>query len=278
MAAQFSWASFADVGIGAFTAYLGAKDERKYGARIHAAQMRTAKAIAAAENLVREGQNEVRSANRALASKVREINNNNILRNASDRIDAATRSALRVQDTTVRGSFEASVQGAEALGEQMARAAASGLGGAGIRAMSTGTSMRVARRQQALQELGEDQSYEAAQARAGIMADAYRGLQGGPLTAGTDVRQSVAQFDSGYQGESTASALIRGLFDKKDSLKTLLGSLVDDTPKAKPSVAHPVYSPSVTGTPIGELYPGAQAYPVTNSSVVGTPLAPITFN
>lgn len=253
--ATFSWAAAADVGLGLFGAFAGASAKRSQ---------------ARAENLLREGANEVARSRRGLAATVRGINNRRSMEAASDAQDAATVSAGRTADAVTRRNFEASIQAAEQWGAAAARGAASGLGGSGIEALSQVTSLRIARAQEQLEEQGQQQTYEAARAGQRIMSNALMGLEQGPLTARVDYGRS--------EGPSIAGALVQGLLEKRDSARVLLGSLVPG-PQAE---VQAVPGGTVEGAPLppaGAREPASFAFtsPVPDQNIHGAPLEPRGF-
>lgn len=212
--AEFSWAAAADVGLGLLggaTKALGA-----YGAH------GLAKANAKAANIVREGQNDVRRSQTRLAATVRSINNTRIMEAAGKAHAGATTDALRTGDAISRAGFERSIQSAEARGRAATASAASGLGGAGIDAISQVAEMQLARRQEAAESRDEQVLGAATQRGDDIISSALMGLAQGPLTMGLDQRKNTVG-----SGPNVAGLLIAGLMDKKDSLQVMLGSLYD---------------------------------------------------
>lgn len=253
--ATFSWAAAADVGLGLLGAFGSAS---------------ASKAQADAENTIRRVNNEVASSQRGLAATVRSINNRRITEAAGRAQDAAVSTAARTADAVTRRSFEESIQAAEQMGANAARGAASGLGGAGIEAMSQVTSLQIARRQELLESQGQQTVYEASRATVGIMADALMGLEQGPLTARQDFSRSSAP--------GMASALIGGLLSKRDSLQVLLGSLVPG-PQATTQPIPESYVGSTPLPPAGAPEPASFAFttPVPEVNIQGTPLPPRGF-
>lgn len=254
--AQFSWAAAADVGIG----LLGAIGSNKLS-----------RAKADADNAVREGNNQIASAQRGLAATIRGINNKRMMEAAGKNLDAATRNAGRTADAVTRGDFEASIKGAEQWGAQAAKSAGSGLGGGGIEAISRSTSLQIERRKELMESQGRDVTYEAAQQTTQIMSNALMGLEQGPLTARMDFSKSYAP--------NMASALIAGLLSKRDSLSVMLGSLV---PGQEPT-SQPIPSGDAAGQPIPPAGPPvvqadfAFTTPVPDSTIAGVPLPPRSF-
>jgi len=251
--ATFSWAAAADVGIG----LVGALGKNA-----------AARATADAENTVRQVNNEVASAQRGLAATVRILNNKRIMEAAGQNLDAMTRQAGRTTDALTRQDFEGSIKGAEQWGAQAARAAGSGLGGAGIEAISRTTSLQIQRRQEQFDSQADDITYEQAQATTRVMSNALLSLEQGPLTARQDFSRSYAP--------GVASALIGGLLSKRESLQTLLGSMV---PGEGP-VSQPIPDRTAVGNPIPPAGPPVEradfafTTPVPDVNIVGVPLQP----
>lgn len=238
--AEFSWAAAGDVGlglVGGLTKGLAA-----------AGASEIAQANADAANTVRQAKNAVARSARNLAGTVRSLNNQRLMEAAGERVNTLTGNAARVSDSFARNNFEASIRGAEAWGQASARVAASGLGGAGIEAISRTTQAQIDRAQQVRESGQADVMFDQSQATRNVVSNALVGLAGGPLTAQQDYSFNSAPSSS----TGVAGALIGGLLDKKSSLATLLGSLVGDG---------------------GNPPQGATASPVTQSSVTGTPLA-----
>lgn len=250
---NFSWASAADVGMGIVSSLASALGS--YGGR---------KARAEAETLVRAAQNETRRANTELATTIRNINNRRIMERAGQHLDQATRSALRTNEAMTGRRFEESIQAAEQWGEQSARAAASGLGGSGIQAMSSVTNLQIARRKQAFEERAALQISEASRATEGVMGDAFMSMDFSTPQLNYDMRQAESASLSG----ALIDGLLGGVAAKKDSLRTLLGSLVDRPARGIQSVDRdPI---AVDRTPSW-----ADTYPVSDRRPVGRDLGPL---
>lgn len=254
--ATFSWAAAADVGLG----LLGKGLESLASAGLR-------KANAEAANLVREGQNEVRRSQANLAATVRDINNRRLMTAASERKDNLTVNAIRMSDAFASRQFEESVQAAEALGRSTSQAALAGLGGAGIRALSQTTSLMLARRQEASRAQGEAAVGDAFQQSVGQMSQAVAGMDVTPTSLGLDTRQADA---GGGLMSGLAGSLIRGLLDKRESARVLVGSLYD---QPAPVVDSAPRQPGI-GSGADFSFAPATSYPVLDSTVQGTPLAP----
>lgn len=246
--AEFSWAAAGDVGLGLLG---GATKALQSAGRTAVAQ-----ANARAANTVREGQNDVRRSGRNLAATVRTINNDRILAAAGDQLDTLTRNAVRTSDSFTRGKFENSIKDAEQWGASAARASASGLGGAGIEAISQVTSMQIARRQEAYSRTAETAVGDAAERTEGVYSKALQQLDLSPLTASLDQNHTAVPA-----GDNLAGFLIGGLLDKKDSLSVMLGSLYTNN-----------------GVPTSGAPPAAVTSPVTTSTATGTDLAPFKWD
>lgn len=245
--ADFSWAAAADVGsglIGGLSRGLTALGNAE-----------VAKSNAKAANLVREGQNEVRRSAAGLAATIRSINDDRILNAANERRDALVTNAVRTQDAFTRRDFETSVRGAEAHGRISAQVAASGLGGAGITAISKTVDLQLARAKEAAQSQEQSVAYDQGRQVEGVIPSALQALSTSPIILGYD--RSVNAVP---QSPNIAGALIAGLLDKRASLQTMLGSLKDNT------ATDPI------GQPKASFAFDATTYPVADRNVTGTPL------
>lgn len=241
--AEFSWAAAGDVGlglVGGLTKGLAA-----------AGASEIAQANANAANTIRQARNEVARSARNLAGTVRSLNNQRQMEAAGERVNTLTTNAVRTSDAFARNNFEASIRGAEAWGQASARVAASGLGGAGIQAISSTVGLQIARQNEARQSGQDAALYDASQATRNVVSNALVGLAAGPLTAQQDYSFNSAPSSS----TGVAGALIGGLLDKKSSLSTLLGSLVgSDANPPDRAIASPVASSSVEGTALPAVF------------------------
>lgn len=241
--AEFSWAAAGDVGlglVGGLTKGLGA-----------AGASEIAKANADAANTVRQARNQVARSARNLAGTIRSLNNQRLMEAAGERVNTLTANAARTSDAFARSNFEASIRGAEAWGQASARVAASGLGGAGIQAISNTVGLQIARQNEARLSGQDDALYDAAQATRNVVSNALVGLAAGPLTAQQDWSFNSAPSST----TGVAGALIGGLLDKKSSLSTLLGSLVgNDVNPPDRAIATPVVSSSVEPTTLPAVF------------------------
>jgi hypothetical protein len=253
--AEFSWAAAGDVGLG----LLGGLTKGLSGMAASSA----AKANAEAQNLIREGQNEVERSKRSLAATVRGINNDRLLRAAGKQLDVLTANAVRMSESYTKGNFEQSIKDAESMGAASLRAAASGLGGSSVAAIGQVTQLAQARQAQYRQEAQSDQLYDATQATVDVLGNALRQTSTAPLTASMQYG-----MNSINQSGSLAGALLEGLLakDKRASLQTLLGSLAGDEPRAKPTLE------VAGGASVPFEFEGAEAFPVTDSVVTPTDL------
>lgn len=254
--AEFSWAAAGDVGLGllgGLTKGLGAM-----------AANSAREANAEAQNLIREGQNEVERSKRSLAATVRGINNDRLLRAAGKQLDVLTANAIRMSESYTKGNFEQSIKDAESMGAASVRASASGLGGSSVAAIGQVTQLAQARQAQYRAEQQSDQLYDATQATVDVLGNALRQTSTAPLTASMQYgMNSINQ-----SGSTLAGALIEGLLakDKRASLQTLLGSLAGDEPRAKPVME------VAGGASVPFEFEGATAFPVTDSNVSATDL------
>lgn len=259
--ADFSWAAAADVGLGVLGGF---------------AQGRAAQAQAQAANEIREAQNSVARSASMLARTIQTINNRRILEKGGSNLDAGLRTFSRGQDAFARQGFEASVQQAEVLGRAAASAAAAGVGGSSVMAMAGVTAGALARQREYAKSQQEDVTYDQLLSLTNIMPDAVRAMDNSAISPTQNFTKDTAG--------STLSYLLGGLMSKKESLHTLLGSLVGDKTKTGGSDAfvgppdlatsYPVSQSNPIGTP---LAPMANTSPVWEYRVQGTPLPPITI-
>lgn len=228
MAAKFSWASAADVGLGLAGA-IGT-----WGAA--SARSIVSKANATAQNVVRKAQNEQRAAGLSLAATVRSISDDAILENAGAASNGAAELIARTQEAWTRGSFEQGLRDMEQLGAITARTAAAGVGGASIQAISYSLRLAQARRDERRDEQQEEQTYEMLKQRTGIMPAAASRMDLSMLNPGIDYSTNTAPSGT----PNITGALLEGLLRKKDSLQTMLNSI--PTPDAPipggPSLDH----------------------------------------
>lgn len=267
--AEFSWAAAGDVGLGLLGGV--SKGLQSMGAAS------IARSNARVANLARDGQNEVRRASRGLAATVRSLNNTRLAEAAGKQLDALVQSSVRTSDSFTRGNFEASIKDAESYGRAAAGAAAAGLGGGSIEAMSRLTLLTSERMKQNRQDTQADITYDQMQQTLGIMPQAYQRMDVSPILGNLDQGSNSSYGTNGFAG-----ALLQGLLSKKDSLQTMLGSLSGDAKQAQPqaqegAVSFPVNQSVVTGSPLAGFDFNATSYPVEQSVVNGVPLAPITL-
>lgn len=216
MAAQFSWAAAADVGLGIAGAF------GQWGAA--SAARTVARANADAANVVRGAQNQQRAANTSLAATMRSLQYKAALTNAGEASNAGSELIARTQESFTRGNFEQGLRDMEQLGAYTARAAASGVGGASVRAVSYTVRLQQARLAERTEERQGEQVYELNKARAGIFPAAASRLDISPLTGGMDYSRNVAPGGGGG-GTGLILALTQGLFSKRESLQVALDSI-----------------------------------------------------
>lgn len=266
--AEFNWEAGVDVGIGLLGGIskglgaLGAAEISKSNAR--------------AANLIREGQNMVRRANRGLAATVMNINYKRTMEAAEDQLDSATINTVRTADAFVRSKFEDSIKGAEAMGRAAVKARSGGMGGSGIEAISQVTSLQLARSAQIKEDQEAAALYDSASSGNSIISNAFRSVQTSSSAGGFDFGKNQAS------SPNIASALINGLLSKKDSLQTALGSLAPDKQSAGGDGAflgsYEDMAPASSVAQFAFEQPGADTFAVNQSSVTGVDLGPITMN
>lgn len=214
MAAQFSWAAAADVGLGVAGA-LGSWATASANRRI-------TKANADAANLVRTAQNKQKAANVTLAATARGLATKAALTNAGEAVNSGSELFARTQEAWTRGDFERGLRNMEELGAYAARAAASGMGGASVDAVSRTIQLQHARLEERSDERNAETLYELNKQRTGIMPAAVSRLDVSPLTGNFDYSQNIAPSGS---GSGLIPSLIEGLLSKPKSLQVALDSI-----------------------------------------------------
>lgn len=251
--AEFSWAAAGDVGLGLIKG-IGSGLSALGSAEI-------ANANARAANRVREGQNEVRRANAGLAGTVRSLNNQRLAEAAGKQLDVLVQNSVRTQDSFTRGNFEQTIRNAEEYGRSAAGAAAAGLGGGSIEAMSRLTLLTAERKRQVGMDAQADVTYDQMQQMLGIMPSAVQRMDTSPIVGGFDQGRNVS---TGNGMGGFAGALLNGLLEKKDSLAVLLGSLAPDMQGKRPTetaISFPVDRPYVRGEALPFEIPPVGPYP-----------------
>lgn len=213
--AGFSWAAAADVGTGiasAISAWGSASASRI-----------VSRANAEADRVVREAQNKQRAAGLSLAATMREQAYRAGLKNAGQQSNDAAVLIARSQEAWTGRRFEMGLQFAEQSGAFAARAAASGVGGASIRAVSFSQELQQSRVLQQAEERQGQSMYELIKQRAGIMPAAVSRLDVSPLTANQDYTPSFAPAGNG--GTDLLGFLATALQGKTKSLQVALDSI-----------------------------------------------------
>lgn len=217
--AQFSWASAADVGLGIAGAI------SSWGTS--SANAIVAKANAAAANKIREAQNIQRASGLSLAATMRGITDKRILGAAGDATNSASEFMARTHESWTRGNVEQGLRDMEQLGALTARAAAAGVGGSSVNAVSYSMRLQQARLSERTAEKQDETDYELIKQRSGIMPAATSRLDLSPLSANMDYStNAVAEGSSG----NLFASLLEGLLRKKDSLQVALDSIPRDAP------------------------------------------------
>lgn len=213
MAAEFSWAAAADVGMGVAGAI------SSWG--VSSANEIVAHANAEAQALVRDAQNQQRASALSLAASMRSMSYRTALTNAGQSSNDASELIARTQESWTRGNFEQGLKGIEQLGAVSARAAAAGVGGASVRAVSQTMQLQQDRLGEQQAEQQGQMSYELLKARSGIMPAAISRLDASPLSANLDYTPTIEQDgNSGLFG-----LLAQGLLSKGKSLQVALDSI-----------------------------------------------------
>lgn len=232
--AQFSWAAAADVATGiagAISSY-GTIQANKIIAEANA---KVAKANAEAANTVRKAQNQQRASGLSLAATMRSITDQRILGAAGDATNNAAEFTARTHAVWTRGNVEQGLRDMEQFGAVTARAAAAGVGGASVNAVSYSMRLQQARLAERRAEKQDETDYEFIKQRSGIMPAAMSRMDLSPLAANFDYSQNFYSPAPTGGGGSLTGLLIEGLLRKKDSLQVALDSLPRDAGTAYPT-------------------------------------------
>lgn len=213
--AGFSWAAAADVagGIGSAISAWGTASANRI----------VRKANAEAEEVVRGAQNTQRAANLSLAATMRTQAYRATLTNAGEAFNGAGEMIARTQEAFTRHNFEQGLKGLEQTGGFAARAAAAGVGGASIRAVSYSVSLQQQRFMERELERQDETMYEMVKQRTGIMPAAISRLDVSPLTANLDHTPTFQP--TGSDAGDLLGALVQGFSGKTKSLQVMLDSI-----------------------------------------------------
>jgi len=148
------------------------------------------------------------------------------LRNAGEANNSGAELLARTQESWTRGNFEQGLRDMEALGAYNARAAASGVGGASIQAVSYSMRLQQARVAERQGEKQSEITYELIKQRSGIMPAAVSRLDISPLSPNIDYSVNTASSSA----PSLTASLIQGLLTKRESLQTALNSIPQEAP------------------------------------------------
>lgn len=212
--AQFSWAAAADVasGIGGAISAWGTASANSIVSR----------ANAEAQNRIRAAQNLQRASGLSLAATMRGITDHRIMSAAGDATNSASEVIARTHEAWTRGNIEQGLRDMETFGAVTARAAAAGVGGASVNAVSYSLRLQQARLAERQGEKQDELNYEMLKQRSGIMTAASQRMDLSPLAASMDY--SLNSTPSG-EGGNLMGALLQGLLSKKDSLQVALDSI-----------------------------------------------------
>lgn len=211
MAATFSWA---DVGTGVSSAISA------WG--VASANKITAQANAESQRIIREAQNEQRASAVTLAGVMRSISYRSALSNAGVATNNASEFMARTAESYTAANFEQGLKSVEQMGAYAARAAAAGVGGASVRAISQTMQLQQSRQAQATEERQDQTMYELAKARSGIMPAAVSRLDVSPIAANLDYTPT---FDPAGNSANLLTYLTQGLMSKSNSLQVALDSI-----------------------------------------------------
>lgn len=216
----FSYAAGADVFTGLANAYAS------WAAG--SAQRTVSKAQADAQNTIRKAQNQQRAAGLSLAATMRDLSYHATLTNAGEQYNSSSELLARTSEAWARGNFEQGLRNIEQLGAYSARASAAGVGGSSVQIISQTLQLQQARLAERSASKQEDQTYELLKARAGLMPAAISRLDVSPLSPNLDYSMNLTP--AGTAGDGLASALIKGLLTKRESLQVAINSLDENKP------------------------------------------------
>lgn len=223
MAAQFSWAAAADVGLGVLGGLAS------WGTA--SANRKLAKANADAQNTIRKAQNMERASAVSLAGVMRAQGYRAALTNAGEQTNGMAEALARTQESWTRGNFEQGLRDMEQLGALTARASAAGVGGASVNAVSYSLRLSQARLAERQDERQEETQYELLKQMTGVMPATVSRLDVSPLSPNLDYSQN---FTPASSGSGLLPALMEGLLSKGKSLQVALDSIQRDEPAAAP--------------------------------------------
>lgn len=263
MAESFSWASAIDVGAGAIGGLLN-----WYGSRGNTPQSILAEGQ-------RKAQNTINASANSLAATVRYLNNQRLMEAAGREFNALGMTLGRQRDASASQRFEQSLRNQEQAGASAANIAASGVGGAALDAISLAHSLQAGRLDFSQRQQEGFVTYNTAQRMAGVVGDAFLGLDRSMIGGNIDT-VSRLQNDDGGGALGLLASLAGGVLSKKDSLQTLLGSLET----GKTTSVFPKVSVGGASTPApvdagpAEL-PVVQSFAVNRPAVTGVALPPL---
>lgn len=212
--AQFSWAAAADVGTGIASAISA------WGTA--SANRIVSKANAAAQERVRKAQNQQRASGISLAATMRSQSYRAALKNAETQFNSSGELIARTQESFTRRNFEQGLKNVEQIGAFAARAAAAGVGGASVRAVSSTMQLQQDRLSERQGERDEETMYELVKQRTGIIPAAVSRLDVSPLNPNIDYTPT---FQQGPTGGNLLGFLTEGLLSKSKSLQVALDSI-----------------------------------------------------
>lgn len=134
-----SYFALAQAAIGAAAEYSTASMNRK----LTTIRNRVARTNAEAANTVRTASNRLAKAEGDLARWMQSVNNNRVLDNGGQAIEALRVNALRSNDAARMGQFATAIRHAEAVGGQAAVAALNGMGGSVADAVASANRLRM---------------------------------------------------------------------------------------------------------------------------------------
>lgn len=182
-------------------------------ANVNAANIVSA-ANADASNRIRSANNELRSKQASLARYKQSVNNQRVLDNTGQAVEAALINYRRSRDSATQDNFEQQIAFAEQAGAQAAASAFSGLQGGVADIVNGTTALRKARLQQRAEEALRQSDYDAGKRQAQMIQAGLDNLDFTDINEGLDYGRDVA-IKQQYSGSVLGQIIGAGLSDAK---------------------------------------------------------------
>jgi len=175
---------------------LGARQQAKAQARLTKAENLVNKANTEAANTIREANNELGVAIGSLNRFRQNASNRQVLRQYGQEQEQIQTNLSRAMGDLQRGALEDRLDTAFELGSLAAYAAAAGVGGGSKNVLNSTIRMTNARKQAALEQQGDQMTYDALTLLTNTQADAYMALDSSLILDQLDLmpQQFIPQF------------------------------------------------------------------------------------